>query len=368
MRMLYYGTLDWGSTSLQRSECLRRIATEFYAVDNRQVLPEYHNRPILTRIRMRVGSRTLVRRYGALLVRETERFRPDCVWVDQGILLSGAAVRRTKAAGSRVAVHFSPDAVDAPGTGLVHHRAIPSYDLCITTKHRDVDRLQALGSQQTHFSYQGFDSRIHRPVLPPVPGAADDVCDIVFIGQRMREREEFLTHLARELPEVDVRVYGRGWDSVRRGPLDRCIRNRWLRGDDYASALSNARIGLCFLNTEVQDDYTTRTFEIPACGSFLLAQRSPTHEELFLENEEAAFFSSMEDLVIQSRRWLANEAARMKAAKAAHHKVIENDWSWEARMRGCVKEVETLLRSSAHQPAGSNPSHSSPAGTLDQGL
>lgn len=37
------------------------------------------------------------------------------------------------------------------------------------------------------------------------------------------------------------------------------------------------------------DLQTTRTMEIPACGSLLMAERTIEHEELFKDEEEAVF-------------------------------------------------------------------------------
>lgn len=343
MRILYFGTLEWGCTSLQRADGLRNLAGAFYAVDTRRLLPEYTERGALTRLAVRLGSPRLARRYAELLVAETARFRPDCLWIDQGLLLGRTALAAARAAGARVLVHYTPDAIGAPGMGRTIHSALAAYDLCITTKRADVPSYRALGARRILFSYQGYDPAVHRPLPPPAAGAAEHRCDLVFVGQRMREREGFLLALAAALPEADLRIYGRGWETAGRGGLARAVRNRWLRGDDYALALSNARLGLCFLNTEVGDEYTTRTFEIPACGALMLAQRSPAHEELFRDGAEAVLFGDAGELVAAARRWLADESTRARVAAAGHRRVAAADCTWRGRMRECLEEVARVL-------------------------
>ena len=79
--------------------------------------------------------------------------------------------------------------------------------------------------------------------------------------------------------------------------------------DDYARALTASRIGVGFLRQVCPDQHTTRTFEIPACGSLLLADRSEEHCSFFEEGVEAEFFGSEEELVDKARFYVGDERA-----------------------------------------------------------
>ncbi|MEO6982634.1 MAG: glycosyltransferase, partial [Edaphobacter sp.] len=59
-----------------------------------------------------------------------------------------------------------------------------------------------------------------------------------------------------------------------------------------------------------------KSFEIAACGGFLLAERSQGHMQRFREDEEAVFFTTLDELVQKIRRYLPDEPARQRIAAA----------------------------------------------------
>ena len=75
------------------------------------------------------------------------------------------------------------------------------------------------------------------------------------------------------------------------------IENRPIYGEDYVKGLCATRINLCFLRKINRDLQTDRTMEIPACGAFMLAERTDEHLRLFAEGKEAAHFDSNEELL-----------------------------------------------------------------------
>ena len=71
--------------------------------------------------------------------------------------------------------------------------------------------------------------------------------------------------------------------------LSRAHQGGEVYADDYARALTGSRIGLGFVRRVCPDQHTTRTFEIPACGSLLLADRTEEHQDSLKKGKRQSF-------------------------------------------------------------------------------
>src|SRR5262249_5202317 len=145
-------------------------------------------------------------------------------------------------------------------------------------------------------------------------------------------RERLLHSLA--LINTDIKIWGKYWDFLNDGKWtprrylilrqlagddkqgfrihrDHALAQVWrgdeIYDDDYARALTGAKIGIGFLRAVCHDQHTTRTFEIPACGSMLLADRTEEHRQFFREGEEADFFSSEDEFLDKAAFYCSNE-------------------------------------------------------------
>jgi spore maturation protein CgeB len=343
IKILYLGTLEWGSTSLQRFESLQMLPAHVYGVDMRLFLEEYVRRSAWTRIQLRLSYGPLIARIASGTLREALRFRPDILWVDQGICLSAEALRRIRINTQSLLVHYTPDSLTAPGFGNpCFRKAVPEYDLCITTKENDGPIYSRLGAKRIFLSYKGYDPRIHRPISMNDEDLMRFSCDVAFSGQRMKSRAQSLCFLLEKVP-CQLHLYGRHWEKGRTGRILGRYQKGWVYGDDYCRSIVGAKIFLAFLNREVCDAYTTRSVEIPACRGFMLAERTQKHCELFRENEEAVFFSSDQEMVDKIRYYLDHEEERLRIANAGYERITHGGYSWEDLMRGCFESCQRLL-------------------------
>jgi len=117
-------------------------------------------------------------------------------------------------------------------------------------------------------------------------------------------------------------------------------------GDDYRKALCASKIAACFFSKWNRDVYTRRSFEIPACGAFLLSERTAEMMTMFKEGEEAEYFSSAEEFLDKVRFYIANDSARERIARRGLERVRTSQHDILSRMRHWCRDVFEWMGSS----------------------
>ena len=221
------------------------------------------------------------------------------------------------------------------------------YDVFFTTKSYNVAELKAMGCVRVHLVGNGYDPHLHRPVsLTPVERESLGG-PVGFIGTREFERLRCLQQLARD--GVRVRVWGGEWRESDRNHANLVLERRLLWGDLYAKAIAAFEINLCFLRRLNRDHQTTRSVEIPACGKFMLAERTDEHLELFDEGNEAEFFGSYEELLDKIVFYRSRPDLRDRIGAAARARCERSGYSNQDRLRAALKIAGSLRGSPSDQ-------------------
>tara|TARA_B110000259_G_C13834763_1_gene330211 strand:+ start:147 stop:728 length:582 start_codon:yes stop_codon:yes gene_type:complete len=158
--------------------------------------------------------------------------------------------------------------------------------------------------------------------------------DVVFVGTWEVEREECIRLLAEN--GIKVRVWGGGWQNMSNPPKGVTLEHRPLFAEEYVRVINASKINLGFLRKMNRDLQTTRSIEIPACSSFMLAERTSEHLYLFEEGKEAEYFDSMQELIRKTRYFLENETERLEIARAGRRRCINSLYSNEDRLRDII--------------------------------
>jgi spore maturation protein CgeB len=136
--------------------------------------------------------------------------------------------------------------------------------------------------------------------------------------------------------DINLKIYGPNWGKVgARSILRRAIHGSGVGPEDMAKALYYAKVSLGFLCKENRDDYTQRTFEIPACKGVLVAERTRRHLQFYKEGIEAEFFesSNYDEMVQKVDRLLAEEEYRENLRQHGHDALVANGHTYEDRLK-----------------------------------
>lgn len=238
----------------------------------------------------RFRSGPLVRQINRNVVEQSRTGPYDLVWVDKGVYLWRDTVKNLRM-NARQLVHFTPDTAFHANRSRHFRAAASQYDLLVTTKSFEVEEYSEIsGADRIYLTTQAFDETLHRPVEVVKKPVA------TFIGLCEPDRENCIQALLDS--DIRVRLGGRGWEQF----IARHASNPALHylggnvfGADYVAEYSSASIGLGLLSKRFPELHTTRTFEIPACGTLLATERTADTRE-FYEEDEVLFFHDYDDL------------------------------------------------------------------------
>jgi len=218
-------------------------------------------------------------------------------------------------------------------------RAIPHYDLHVVQRDRNVADYIERGARGVIKIQTAYEPTVH---FPPPEGWSDAQRDrgVSFIGTSYDERPAFLTRLWRECG-FPVVISG---DKMWKERLDpEACAALYTGGELYQQAyregIWRSKVNLSFITHSNQDEFVHKSFEIAACGGFLLAERSEGHKAKFEEDVEAVFFTGFEECAEKVRRYLGDEAARARIAAAGRARAVRDGYSNDAQVQKILERL-----------------------------
>jgi len=264
----------------------------------------------------------------------------DIVWIDKGITINANTLIQIKRKQPKVILvsYTADNMAERHNQSQNFLKCIPLYDFHITTKSYIINDLKKLGAKKVIFTNQAFELSFHFPKEISSVDKTRIGGDVGFVGMWEAERCDSILHLAKN--GINVRVFGGGkWKKYKGIYSNLIIEEDGLFSEDYSKSFQAFKISLCFLRKMNADLQTSRTMEIPACGGFMLAERTLEHQALFKEDEEAVYFSSNEELLKKCRFYLSHEKERMAIAKAGNERCSASGYSNEETVKRIVKQI-----------------------------
>lgn len=327
VRILFIGSQWHGSDSTGLARGLRRLGHMVATVDEDAFFPAGCG--VLVRGARRLLRPIFVREFNAAVLRVARSILPELVVVAKGTNLLPDTIVALKAKGAYVTM-FYPD-TSFVCEGPLIPQCLPFYDWIFTSKSFGVSDLKdKFGIERCELLHHGFDSDVHRPFALRPREQEPLSNDVSFIGTWSKKKESILARLAAEIPNVDFRIWGNYWYRSESEVLNGIVQGTEVMGDAYALAVQCSKVNIALLTSgrpgaPSGDKVTARTFQIPACGGFMLHERTEEVGQFFREGEEVACFGDPTELVAKVRYYLSHEEEREAIRMAGYHRCISEN-------------------------------------------
>lgn len=339
MKTLYVAQLFPGSTALHRMWALQQLGCEVHAVDTTLPFGQMGEVSLWKKVACSIASRTnhLVdwARVDSTILRMSRQNDWDIVWVDKGQWIKPETLQTLKSTCPKAKlVNYSPDDMFNPKNQTDRWLAgLPIYDLYVTTKTYNVSELRQAGAKDALFVGNAFEPTVHKPCSLLAEEQKRWESDIVFVGAAEPERTQSISLLASRGFAMGLYGGGKTWREISKKYRNVRSEPGFIADATYAKALCASKIALGFLRKQNRDRQTTRSIEVPACGVFMLAERTDEHLDLFEEGKEAEFFSSDSEMLEKADYYLAHPVQRQAIAKAGRERCLKSGYSNADRLR-----------------------------------
>jgi len=307
---------------------VRAVASEVLFLDEYEVFG-YRPMPVEEKVFYRLSNRRPFRfwSFNEMILDRLCKFQPDVFLVVKGAYLAPGTLRKLKGRFPFASlVNFATDDPFNPLSST--HNLVESvqyYDLYACTKRAIMQDVRSLGCRRVEFIPFAYQPEVHFRECD----VADKSVDVTFVGGADDTRIRYFRELVRR-SGISLRLYGGGWERV---PDLARYAGGVITGREYRLAHSRSKIVVGMVRHSNRDGHSMRSFEIPACGAFMLAERTAEHLEMFRENVEAAYFASPEEFVEQVAHFVANEEERTRIAAAGNSLVLNGDHRYSDRLR-----------------------------------
>ena len=206
--------------------------------------------------------------------------------------------------------------------------ALKEYDLTVTFARFLIPVFYQLGAKRVYRLPFAYDPEIHKVIN--IGEAEKKVFEspVVYLGAWGFFQQQWLEPL---IP-YGLKIFGGLWHNLPfKHPLGPCVNLHRGWGDEMAKACAGSQLVVNLMRAEHGCAHTMKTFEIPACGGFMLTNRTEEQKEFFREDKEAVYFDTQDELIEKLKYYLNHPQEREKIKRAAIDAVFPHTYQERAR-------------------------------------
>jgi spore maturation protein CgeB len=312
-RIVFAGEFWLGASGDGLATALERLGHDVRRVD---IGDQFALHPsIVERIDMRLRRNAYINRYRKAVMTAVRDHQATMLLTLKGSYVDAAMLADLRQSGV-LTVNFYPDVLFEHGD--VSWQDMAGYDLIVTTKSFHLDWLAERRAPEC-FAYvpHGYSPACHAPRAVP----ADDAgyrWDVCYAGNASAYKKAWLAPQIAATPDLNWLLIGHRWDDL---AFANCERPGGITGAAYADAAAQSRVNIAIHSGRVgpdgwEDLVSTRSFEIPASGGFMLHIDNDEIRAFYQPGREIDVFSTPDEAVAKIRHHLAHPTERMAIAAA----------------------------------------------------
>ena len=335
MKVLYVGQYSDGTTSKMRCKVIQKILKPsiFQVIDTH--IPFYKTHRLLRSFGFRYKKGPLINNINKYIIAALKEKAYDLIWVDKAVFITPKTTALLRSRAKKL-VHFTPDPAFTFHKSKLFLKSLPYYDFLVTTKSYELEHYyKFIKTDKVLYATQGFDAKLHKPSEHPF----SEKEGFVFIGHYEDQRGEVLEKLLQN--DIKITLAGIKWNRFARKHQENpnlTYLGDGVYGEDYVKTLQNAKMAWGALSKWVPELHTTRTFEIPACGTALVTERN-LETQSFFKDDEAIFYTNENDLIEKITFFMNNDKPLEVLTKKGASRAVTSAYDYNAILNAILKTI-----------------------------
>ena len=335
MKVLYIGQYTNGTTSKMRADTLRSILqSQIFKIIDMHV-PFYNTQRFWRSFGFRYKSGPLINNINKYIVAALKEEAYDLIWVDKAVFLTPKTTALLRSRASKL-VHFTPDPAFTFHKSKLFLKSLTYYNFLVTTKSYELEHYyKYIKTEKVLYATQGFDAKLHKPSKHPFSKKEG----FVFIGHYEDQRAGVLEKLLQN--DIQITLAGIKWNRFAKKHQDNpnlIYLGVGVYGEDYVKTIQKAKIAWGALSKWVPELHTTRTFEIPACGTALVTERN-LETQSFFKDDEAIFYTNENDLIEKITFFMNNDKPLEVLTKKGTSRAVTNAYDYNSILNAILKTI-----------------------------
>lgn len=323
MKILIYGESYWYGVALPLQKAFEKLGHEVDLFDWTGFLFRAKKINLFNRILDRILIVHVIRQINSNFLKAVRKDKADFILVLQGKHLLSQTVQLTKEYCRYIANWHIDDFLNPCVNNSKFLRSSLKYYDCIYSarKHLSCDYYRYGARRVEWLNWFYYPEKQY-----PLELAENDTLkwggDIAFIGTWSKYREKMINNLR----GFNIKIWGAHWNKAERDfkrNFNVVYKEAWF--EEMSKVVNSTKIIIDVLTKENRDAINLKNFQIPACGGFLITERTEQLLELFEEDKDIVCYSTVEELRAKCEYYLEHENERKKIAQNAYAKVVKGN-------------------------------------------